>query len=491
MTLKISIITVCLNSEKTILKTLNSVITQKYPYIEHIIVDGGSSDNTIFFLKKYNFKKKKIFYRKNLSLYNSINFAIKKASGDIITFLHSDDIFESEYTIQNVINKIRKSSKDIFFGDVLYFSKNFKNVFRHYSSKNFNKSSMRFGNMPPHTGSFYRKNIFKKYGGYKNYKIAADFEHLFRVIYKKNIEFENLNFVTTRMKSGGLSGKNFSSYATVSTELVRSFNENGFYSNLLLIHLRIPYKISQYFKIKKNLLNKKFRFKESKFLKKFETNYLQIIEDIKKLNFKKNFYLSALNLAFMGAYADEIIYYDRNMINWVDGVFAKYLYNFKKTPGRKIIANLKLPNSIKRVVVIGNLTEKGKNYLIKKFNRKLIHVELPYGDVNFIKKNFNFKIKKYDLVFLTLPTPKQEQIAKYLSLTNNYFKIICIGGSINIVSNEEKPVPDYLLNFEFIWRLRYETKRRIIRLFQTFLSVIIDKIFFKKIDNIKIKKIYN
>jgi len=489
MTIKISIITVCLNSENTILKTLNSVINQKYPHIEHIIVDGGSTDKTIYFLKNYRFKKKKIFYMKNLSLYKSLNFGIKKASGEIITFLHSDDIFNSKNTIQKVIRKIEVSSKELFFGDVIYFREDFKKIFRHYTSKNFSKFSMRFGNMPPHTGSFYRKNIFKKFPAYKDFKIAADFEHLFRIIYKHNIEYENLNLITTRMRAGGLSGKSFSSYVTISRELVKSLELNGFYSNFFLIHFRIPYKIIQYIRLNKNLINKEFNFRESKFLKRFEPKNLNLITNIKKINFQKNFYLSALNLAFLGAYAKGIINYDKSMINWADGIFAKLLYNFKKTPGREIINNLRLPNSIKRIIVMGNLSEKSKDFLIQKFNKKIINIQLPYGDVNFIKKNFKIVIEKSDLIFLTLPTPKQEQIAKYLSLNNKFFKIICIGGSINIASNEEKPVPNYLKNYEFLWRLRYETRRRLARLFQTFFSVLVDRIFFHKIKNIKIKKI--
>ena len=106
--MKISIITVCLNSEDTILDTLNSVLTQNYKNIEHIIIDGGSTDRTIYFLKKYNFKNKKIIFKKKCSLYNSINLGIKLATGDIISILHSDDIYNSPKTISNVIKKIEK-----------------------------------------------------------------------------------------------------------------------------------------------------------------------------------------------------------------------------------------------------------------------------------------------------------------------------------------------------------------------------------------------
>ena len=93
--MKISIITVCLNSEKTINYTLNSVISQNYSNIEHIIVDGGSTDNTLNILKKYKFKNKKVFYLKNKSLYSSINYGIKKANGGLISILHSDDIYNN------------------------------------------------------------------------------------------------------------------------------------------------------------------------------------------------------------------------------------------------------------------------------------------------------------------------------------------------------------------------------------------------------------
>ena len=90
--MKVSIITVCLNSKNTIKYTLNSVLSQNYKNIEHIIVDGGSTDGTIDILKKYSFTKKKIYFKRNRSLYSSINFGIKRATGDLISILHSDDI---------------------------------------------------------------------------------------------------------------------------------------------------------------------------------------------------------------------------------------------------------------------------------------------------------------------------------------------------------------------------------------------------------------
>ena len=117
--MKISIITVCLNSEKTILHSLNSVISQNYKNIEHILVDGGSTDGTIKILKQYKFKNKKIIYKKGESLYQSLNIGIKKSTGDLISILHSDDIYNNENTLSIVSKYVKRSNEKIFFGNVV------------------------------------------------------------------------------------------------------------------------------------------------------------------------------------------------------------------------------------------------------------------------------------------------------------------------------------------------------------------------------------
>ncbi len=486
--MKISIITVCLNSEDTILHTLNSVLTQTYDNIEHIIVDGGSTDRTRNFLQKYNFKRKKIIFKKKLSLYNSINLGIKESSGDIITILHSDDIYNRPNTIESVIKKIKKSKKKIFLGDVIYYKNDFKNIIRYYSSKNFRISLMKFGFMPPHTGSFYRKKVFKNIGYYKNFKIAGDFEHMLRAFYKKKYEFEILNIITTRMRTGGLSSKNLKSYVVINRELMKSFQINNIKNNYFLILLRIPSKIIQFFNFNKNKINSRFFVKKSTFFNKYNEDKIKLIQNIKSLNFQKNFILSALNLAFLGSYSQDKIKLHKNMINWPDGIFSKvYNRKIKKIPGREILQNLKIPKYIKRIVIIGNLTANSKIYLRDKFKINIINYQLPFGTIDEIKRKTNYHLNSTDLVFITLPTPKQEQIAHHLSIANKHFKIICIGGSIGIVSGDERPVPRLLINLEFFWRLRYETKRRSIRLLSTFFHYILDYIFTGKLKHIKIK----
>ena len=123
--MKISIITVTLNSENTIRDTINSVLSQDYKNLEHIIVDGGSTDGTLNLLDKYKNKKMKIYKKKNFGIYESINFGIKKSNGKFISILNSDDIFNSNKTISSLCQCLRKfKNTDILLGNVVYFDHN-------------------------------------------------------------------------------------------------------------------------------------------------------------------------------------------------------------------------------------------------------------------------------------------------------------------------------------------------------------------------------
>ena len=112
---------------------------------------------------------------------------------------------------------------------------------------------------------------------------------------------------------------------------------------------------------------------------------------------------------------------------------------------------------------------------------------MPYGTPEELVKNVP-KLDENAVVFLTLPTPKQEQVANLLSKLNDNFKIFCVGGAINMLGGDEKPVPSIIYNFnlESFWRLRYEPYRRTSRLFESIYYYIISE-FKGKYDNIKEK----
>ena len=259
--MKLSIITVCFNSERTIVDTINSVNSQNYKNIEHIFVDGGSKDKTLSLIKKNSNKNKKIIIKKNSSIYEAMNEGIKKSKGDIIQILNSDDILYSNSIIKKVIAKIKKQPKiDIFLGNVVYFSyKNFYNTSRYFKANKKKIANLKKGDMPPHPSSFIRKKVYNKFGLYNSkYKIAADFDFFLRVFTINKIKFKILNMDIVKMRSGGASNKNIISYFEILFEILDSLKkhkQNRFFVQPIL---RGFYKINELYKFNKNDLNKKF-----------------------------------------------------------------------------------------------------------------------------------------------------------------------------------------------------------------------------------------
>lgn len=247
--MKISIITVTYNSEKTIGYTIKSVLSQDYQDVEYLIIDGKSSDNTINIIKQYALKypqKIKWISEKDNGIYDAMNKGITMATGDIIGILNSDDFFTSNNIISKIANTFQANpSIEAVYGDIHFVKpENLNKCIRYYSSKIFCQPLMRFGFMPAHP-SFYMKNdSFKKYGLYKtNYKIAADFEFLLRVIflYKASILYLPLDMVT--MRTGGVSTSGISARKQIMKEHLRAFKENGIYTNTIFLSLRYIYKI--------------------------------------------------------------------------------------------------------------------------------------------------------------------------------------------------------------------------------------------------------
>ena len=204
----------------------------------------------------------------------------------------------------------------------------------------------------------------------------------------------------------------------------------------------------------------------------FKKINLKFLNDPKKLFFKQNFVLSAFNLAFLGAYAKGQIEINKNFFIWPDGYYFKKIskLHIDKLPGREFLNQLTIPEEIKDIYILGNLSKSGKIYLEEKFKKKINHVQLPYGELNDFKK-FIPIFKENEICFLTLPTPKQEIIANYIQKKQKFYKIFCFGAAINMACGFERPLPKYFEKFFFaetIWRLQFETKRRTLRLLQSF-----------------------
>lgn len=246
---KISIITVCLNSEKTIEKTINSILNQDYQKKEIIIIDGKSTDKTLEIINKYKKYIKRIISEKDLGLYHAMNKGIQLAQGEIIAILNSDDIFIDNNILRNISNYFSNYANTEMVLSDTHIVNNLedKKIIRRYEVKNFKEWHLRLGISPPHPSCFITRSTYIKHGFFDlTFKYASDFELLFRFIYKKKIKFAKLNIPTVLMSSGGLSNKNFLSIVNSSREINLALKKNGYYSNLFFIWLRLPYKLIQY-----------------------------------------------------------------------------------------------------------------------------------------------------------------------------------------------------------------------------------------------------
>jgi hypothetical protein len=256
--------------------------------------------------------------------------------------------------------------------------------------------------------------------------------------------------------------------------------------------------------IKKNLSidQENFKFLKKNFSKKLSINKLNkilynlhnqnkigLIKNLRDLSLKKNIILSALNLAFLGFYVKGDIKLKKEYILWPDGFFANQFKNeVKKIPGRELLQNIVLDKNIKKILVFGNLSKKGYEFLKRKFQIKIEHRTLPYGKIQNFKK-YVPKLKEDELVIVTLPTPKQEMFANLIAEKNILFKIFCIGGALSMIAKEEKPIPksfDIFFFSETLWRLQYDTLRRLKRLIITLTYYYYGKIF-KIFKNLEIK----
>ena len=248
--MKISIITVCYNSAKTIEKTFQSVQSQTYKNIEYIVVDGMSSDPTSDIIENNKDIISKYVSESDKGLYDAMNKGIQLATGDIIGILNSDDIFTDDYVLENIAKFHSENNIEASVGNIIQFNEEGKTV-RKYTAKNWNPEKLKIGFMPPHPSIFFKKELFNKFGDYQlDFIIAADYELITRFFLKHNISWKFSNITTTSMLIGGVSSSGVSSYQLISKEIKKAMIINNINFSYLQVKLRFFWKIIGFLKKK-------------------------------------------------------------------------------------------------------------------------------------------------------------------------------------------------------------------------------------------------
>jgi len=246
--MRISLITATYNSEKTIAETINSVRCQNVDNLEYIIIDGGSSDSTQEIINQNKEVVTKLISEPDKGIYDALNKGMKIATGEIIGFLHSDDIFADNHVLKEVIDVFEKESVDLLYGDLQYITSDTPlKILRHWQSGEFKHSNLKRGWMPPHPTLYFKRDLIEKTGYFNiSYIIAADYDWIIRCLTLPDIKVAYIPKVLIKMRIGGKSNRNLKNIIRKSKEDYKIIRHNkiGGVCTLFLKNFR---KVNQFF----------------------------------------------------------------------------------------------------------------------------------------------------------------------------------------------------------------------------------------------------
>ena len=245
---KVSIITVCYNSEKTIRDTIESVVSQNYSDIEYIIVDGGSKDKTLSIVESYHQSITKIISEEDSGMYDAMNKGINISTGNLIGILNSDDIFADENIVSILVKIFSQNQVDIIWGDVVFIDKR-NRIRRFYSGSGISPSSFDSGIMTPHPAVFIKKDCYENFGYFNiKYKIASDYDLLFRFLKLNDLKYFYLPKVLVKMKLGGASNSSISSIFKLNKEIFKIHHSYGNPISVISLMKKVPRRIFELIK---------------------------------------------------------------------------------------------------------------------------------------------------------------------------------------------------------------------------------------------------
>jgi glycosyltransferase involved in cell wall biosynthesis len=245
--LRISIITAVYNSAATIADCVQSVQRQTCE-VEHIVVDGCSTDSTLEIVRRHAPSARVLSERDN-GIYDALNKGIGMATGDVIGFLHADDIYADDKVIERVAQRLAEKSADSCYGDLLYVHRrDTGKIIRYWRSGAYCEGLFEKGWMPPHPTFFVKKEIYERLGAFsRDFRIAADYELMLRFLVKHRISTTYIPDVLIKMRVGGASNRSLRNLFIKTSEDYKAWSSNGLPSKWYTIPFKNLSKIPQFF----------------------------------------------------------------------------------------------------------------------------------------------------------------------------------------------------------------------------------------------------
>ncbi len=247
--MKISIITVCLNSAETIEDTVKSVLGQDYESLEYIIVDGGSTDGTLDVLEKYRSRIHRCISEPDNGIYDAMNKGIMYATGEVVATLNSDDLYADETVVSQMASHIERFDLDAAYADLVYVDRtDTDRMQRFWKAGLYHDGAFGRGWAIPHPTFFCRKEMFEKFGYYNaEFQIAADFELILRFVKRHHIKVGYIPKAIVKMRSEGRANV-LRGMIRGNLEIMRSFKLNNFHLTPLFFVCKPVVKLSQFFR---------------------------------------------------------------------------------------------------------------------------------------------------------------------------------------------------------------------------------------------------
>ena len=247
--MKISVITVCYNSSSTLSRALQSVADQDWTNVEHIVIDGASTDSTSEIIERYRARLAKVVSEPDKGIYDAMNKGLDCASGDVVCFLNADDQYAHPQVLSRVAAQMRELDLDAVIGDVGFFHEQAPaRMIRRYRSDRFHPNRLAWGWMPAHPALFLARAVVQRVGRFKtDYRIAGDFEYIVRIFHNHALRYRHLPEVLVQMQSGGASTNGWRSKILLNKEVLRACRENGLQTNILKILSKYPAKLLELF----------------------------------------------------------------------------------------------------------------------------------------------------------------------------------------------------------------------------------------------------